>query len=254
MTAPAPTADSFFAGGYKSAKFDVPGKIYQGVIVAVPTVSQQTDFVTRTPKTYDDGSPMYQLAVPIQTDERDPEDPYDDGVRSIYVKGQMTSAIKQALRAAGRPRLEIGGTLIVRYDGDAEPQQRGMNGAKQFTAAYTPPPTMADQLLGAAPAPQAAPLVKAAAPAPAMTAPAQLGSPASVVATLPPPQATPSPGLLPTAVMAAQQSANTPLPAPAPAAMPAAAPAAGGGAGAQFTPEQLAAMQAAGIDISAFSR
>jgi hypothetical protein len=120
-------------GGAKSAKFSTVGTSVTGPIVREPEVAQQTEFGTGRPLFWDDGKPRNQLVVQIQTDQRDDAD--DDGVRAIYIKGKsLTNAVREAVKAAGAPGLEVGGVLTVTYVGDGK-ADRGMP-PKLYTAAY----------------------------------------------------------------------------------------------------------------------
>lgn len=143
--------DWLMSGGAKSAKFPEVGTVVKGSIASPPTLSQQTDFTTGALKHWDDGKPMMQLVITIQTDERDPETPDDDGLRSLYVKGAMQAAVKDAIRKSGAKGLEVGGSIAVKYTGDGVAKTRGMNPPKQFAAQYTPPAAKAvDDFLGTA--------------------------------------------------------------------------------------------------------
>ena len=144
------------AGGVPSAKFPTIGTVVKGSIVA-SEVNQQTDFTSNTPKFYDDGKPMMQAVITLQTDERDPDINDDDGLRKLYVRGQMLAAVREAIKAA-KAELEIGGILAVQYASDKASEKRGFNPAKQYVAQYQPPATgtaATNDLLGStAPAPQ----------------------------------------------------------------------------------------------------
>lgn len=146
------TAQDFLMGsGSKSAKFPTVGTTVTGQIVREPEVTQQTEFGTGRPLTWDDGKPRLQLVVQIQTSERDPQDVEDDGVRAIYVKGKsLTNAVRDAVRKAGAQGLEVGGTLTVTYVGDGE-ADRGMP-PKLYTATYQRPTPTADFLNSGQPA------------------------------------------------------------------------------------------------------
>jgi|SRR5690625_3474034 len=164
--------DFLLGGAGKSAKFEAIGDSISGTITASPEVRQQTDLATGKPKTWDDGHPIYQLVVSLQTTQRDPDDPDDDGVRNLYVKGSkkagsksLHDAVAQAVRSSGARGLEIGGTLTVKFVGERAPETRGFNPAKQYEATYTPPSNAA--FLGtddAAPAPAEQPAASAPAP------------------------------------------------------------------------------------------
>lgn len=141
-------------GGVKSAAF--PEKQYGttvgGFIVRDPELRQQTDFDDGKPKFYDNGDPMMQIVVHVQTDLRDPSDPEDDGVRAFYIKAQMLAAVRTAVRAAGGRGMEIGGHLTITYERD-EPNSRGRGKDKKiYTARYRLPTTAQaanDVLMGA---------------------------------------------------------------------------------------------------------
>jgi hypothetical protein len=129
-------SDFLMGGGIPSAKFEKPGTVVSGRIARTPEVQQQRDFDTGKPKFWDDGTPQKQIVVQLQTQLRDPQIPDDDGVRVIYIRGNMLTAIRQAVRAAGA-QLETGGTLSITYTGDGEPSKRGFNPPKLYSATYT---------------------------------------------------------------------------------------------------------------------
>ena len=142
MTPPDPMA-LLLGGGTPSAKFENVGDKVSGEIINVET-KQQTDLKDGTPKTWDDGSPMWQVVVTLQTDERDPEITDDEGRRAIYVKGSMkyasmAKAVADAVRASGAKTLEVGGTLAVQFTGEGEATSRGFNPPKLYAAAYKAP-------------------------------------------------------------------------------------------------------------------
>ncbi len=99
--------DDFLAGGGASApslKFTEIGTTYEGQVVG-SEVRNVTDFKTREPLFYDDGRPKKQLRITLNIDGEE---------RSLWAKGQMLNALREAL--AGQ-KLEIGGTIKVRFDG-----------------------------------------------------------------------------------------------------------------------------------------
>ncbi|GAA2457205.1 hypothetical protein [Streptomyces macrosporus] len=134
-----PSADEFLmGGGVPSAKFPTIGTTVAGRITERPTVEQQRDYTTGELKFWDDGKPQMQLVVTVQTDQRDPSVEDDDGTRRLYIKGQMKTAVAQAVRAAGARGLEVGGILSVTYARDGERKNPRFNAPKNFTAVYTP--------------------------------------------------------------------------------------------------------------------
>lgn len=142
-----PSADDFMTGGHRSAKFDTFGQVIGGPIVEKPRVEQQTDPKTRAPQFYPSGDPKWVLLVSVQAQ---PPTPDDDGVRTLYVKGDMKRAIQQALAQVGADRLEVGGIPLVKYVRD-EPNSSGSGLPKKcYEARYTPPAA------GSAPAPSPA--------------------------------------------------------------------------------------------------
>ncbi|WP_394425512.1 hypothetical protein [Streptomyces sp. SGAir0957] len=171
MTTPqqyqAPSADDFLmGGGVPSAKFPTLGTTVSGRITERPSVEQQRDFTTGELKFWDDGKPQMQLVVTLATNERDPENPEDDGTRRLYVKGQMKNAVASAVRSAGARGLEVGGTLTVTYSRDGQKSNPRFNAPKNFDAQYvaaaanelhTPDPSTP-----AAAAPQPAPVAQVA--------------------------------------------------------------------------------------------
>ena len=115
---------------------------------------QQTNFSTGEPLFYDDMRPRMQVAITLQTEHRgwsgvkpaniptdDNDQPlgpeHDTGLRRIYVKNEMTSAVTKACAAAGqKPRK--GGKLAVRLVG-WKPTGKG-NPMGLFEAQYQPAP------------------------------------------------------------------------------------------------------------------
>jgi hypothetical protein len=134
------TANDFLmAGGVTSAKFSAIGASIAGTIAREPEVQQQRDFTSGELKFWDDGKPMQQLQVILDTSERDPSIPDDDGQRALYVKGNMQKAVKEAIRKAGAPGIAVGGRLTVTYVADGEASKKGLNPPKLYSATYTPP-------------------------------------------------------------------------------------------------------------------
>jgi len=130
------------SGGVKGALF-IKGQPVRGRITEEPEVRQQTDFKTKELKFFKSGDPMMQLIVTVATDQRDADNPADDGTRGFYVKNQLTKTVRDAVRAAGARGLEVGGELTLtwvsggpRYEGD---QNWATESPKVFAATYVKP-------------------------------------------------------------------------------------------------------------------
>lgn len=139
MSTPQDAASFLMGSGGPAAKFPDLGTTVGGPITRIGAPMQQRDMATNAPKFWDDGNPMMQLPVDVQTDQRDTEIPNDDGVRTLYIKGQMQAAIRDAVRRSGARMLEVGGTLTVKYASDGQPAKKGFNAPKVYEATYTPP-------------------------------------------------------------------------------------------------------------------
>lgn len=162
-------ANSILMGsGAPALKFETLGTLHTGTVVAEPTSSQQTDFRTKVPETWKDGSPKMQVLVQVRTTQRDPQKPEDDGTRTLYIKGkELTNAIRNAVRQSGANGIHTGGILTVQYVADG-PAEVGFNPPKLYAASYQPP-AVSFSGVSAPPAQQAAVqqgLYPPAAPAP----------------------------------------------------------------------------------------
>ncbi|AEK09876.1 hypothetical protein FGG30_gp066 [Mycobacterium phage Pixie] len=143
-------------GGPASAKFKSHGDVVGGVIAVEPEQRQQTDLNTNEPLTWKDGSPRMQLVVTVQTDLNDPEIEDDDGMRRLFVKGEMRKAVQKAVIAAGAKGLDVGGELFVTYVGDGE-KKGNLTPPKLYSATYKKPAPGAAPAAAAAPAGDALP-------------------------------------------------------------------------------------------------
>ena len=129
-----------------SFAFDTVGDTVTGTVLDMAEV-QQTDMDTGLPATWDNGQPKMMYRVDLQTQARDPNDPADDGKRSVYLRGSRKpesqsslAAVLTAVRqATGTANLATGGILALRYVGDGQPTRRGFNAPKLYAAQYTPP-------------------------------------------------------------------------------------------------------------------
>lgn len=143
-----PDPDDLMTGGHKAAAFPDQqfGTVVGGPIVEKPRTEQQRDFDSGQPKFYDDGNPMWQIVVAVQTDQTGDD---DDGIRAFYLKSQMKKAVQDAVRRAGAGRLDVGGVLQIRYLRD-EPNSRGRGKPKKIYEARYQPPAGQTQSVGAA--------------------------------------------------------------------------------------------------------
>lgn len=123
------------AGG-KSATFPDVGTEYDGYIASYE-MRQQTDFKGGKPMTWDDGNPRMQLVVTLHTALREDDD--DDGMRTLYVKGNMQKAVRDAVAKAGARGIAVDGRLFVRYVSDGEAPGPKLSPPKMYIAKYAPP-------------------------------------------------------------------------------------------------------------------
>lgn len=190
---PRPDANDILMGGgdgIPGATFKNIGDSVEGTITAPPKAREEREFNQQTQrsdgpvKTFPSGDPIYGILVDLQTAQRDPMNPEDDGVRRVYVEGKrLKDAIRNAVAAAGGKGLEVGAYLKVAY---THQEAAGTVMAKCYAAEYRLP---GNQALMGAPAAVAQPTVAAPvaaqpvaqvpvsqpAPAPAPAAPAPAG-------------------------------------------------------------------------------
>lgn len=183
----------FLKSGNKSASFLTIGTSHGGTVLSAES-RQATDIKTGELKTWDDGKPIMQIVITVQTNERDPELEADDGKRGIYIKayGDQLRELKRAVREAGDDDVREGGTFTATYVGDGEKTNKAFDAPKLFSYSYQKPSGAAALIKGADTTPAAAPapaapvdpayaayLAAQAAPAPA-PAPEPTPAPAEV--------------------------------------------------------------------------
>ena len=167
-----PNAFLMGGGGGRSAKFDAVGAVVSGVITETPRMTQQTEYGTNKPKVWDNGDPMMQLVVTVQTELH--EDADDDGLRNFYLRGGSKredtnqGAVARAVAAGGASGLEVGGRLSIAYIGD-DPSGSG-NPRKRYAAKYERPVVPVDPFGATVAAPTADPFADATAQQAAPTA------------------------------------------------------------------------------------
>lgn len=201
--------DFFAPRASHSWKFTNPGDTHTGTITEVSDARQATEFGSNEPAFWDREKtrPKMQVAVTLDTTERDPQDANDTGNRTLWVvedgrSGSILSAIRQAVHQAGAGTIDIGGQLTVAFSGFDPNSKNPANPRKIYSASYVPPAPAGGMFTNQAPAQPAAAPATPAAPAPA--APAQPVAPAPVAQP-----AAPAPAAQPVAAPA------TPAPAPA---------------------------------------
>lgn len=150
--------DDFMAGGAKTIPFDNVGDTVTGVVLAQPEARKQTHPDTGEPKLFPNGQPMIMWAIRVATELRDPQDPYDDGERVIYLKWKSQDAVKNAVRASGAQTIEPGGILTLTMSGLGEKKKAAWNAPKEWQARYQPPPNNFMDNNGGQAQQQAAPL------------------------------------------------------------------------------------------------
>lgn len=115
------------------------GKWVVGTVVSME-LTQQTEFGSDTLKWYDEAKtrPMMQVVFTLQTDERNPADENDDGMRRLFAKGNMVGAIKHAIKKSGYAGDVTGGKLGICWTGEGE-AKKGMAPPKLYAAKFAPP-------------------------------------------------------------------------------------------------------------------
>ena len=129
-------------GGIKSVKFPTIGTVVTGTIIEPPKAQQMTKYGTNEPDFWPSGDPKMQIVVTIQTDLRD--DDKDDGKRRLYITPRMMPPVRDAVRRAGAPGLEVGGRITVKW---VSGTGQGQGNPKVYAAEYTRPALDPDSLL-----------------------------------------------------------------------------------------------------------
>lgn len=185
--------DFFAPRASHSWKFTNPGDTHTGTITEVSDARQAAEYGSNELAYWDKERtrPKMQVAVTLDTAERDPQDANDTGKRTLWVvedgrSGSILSAIRQSVHQAGAGTIDIGGQLTVTFSGFDPNSKNPANPRKIYSASYVPPAPAGGMFTNQEPAqPAAAP----AAPAPA--APAQPVAPAPAQPVAAP--ATPAP-------------------------------------------------------------
>lgn len=190
--------DFFAPRASHSWKFTNPGDTHTGTITEVSDARQATEYGSNELAYWDKERtrPKMQVAVTLDTAERDPQDANDTGKRTLWVvedgrSGSILSAIRQAVHQAGAGTIDIGGQLTVTFSGFDPNSKNPANPRKIYSASYVPPAPAGGMFTNQAPAQPAAAPAPAAPAAPAQPAPAAPAAPAP--AAQPAAPATPAP-------------------------------------------------------------
>lgn len=180
--------DFFAPRASHSWKFTNPGDTHTGTITEVSDARQATEYGSNELAYWDKERtrPKMQVAVTLDTAERDPQDANDTGKRTLWVvedgrSGSILAAIRHAVAQAGAGTIDIGGQLTVAFSGFDPNSKNPANPRKIYTAAYQ------------APAPAGGMFTNQAAAQPAAPAPAAQPAPAPAPAQPVPAPATPAP-------------------------------------------------------------
>lgn len=189
--------DFFAPRASHSWKFTNPGDTHTGTITEVSDARQATEYGSNELAYWDKERtrPKMQVAVTLDTAERDPQDANDTGKRTLWVvedgrSGSILSAIRQAVHQAGAGTIDIGGQLTVAFSGFDPNSKNPANPRKIYSASYVPPAPAGGMFTNQAPAqPVAQPVAAPAPAAPAPVQPVPAAAPAQPVAA----PATPAP-------------------------------------------------------------
>jgi hypothetical protein len=123
------------SGGPPAHKFEDIG---DRVTIRIESIEKtaQTDFATGEALTWPNGDTKWQFVISgVDTATGEPT--------RVFAKGQMLSAVKEALRAA-EAKPETGGELTIKFDSEEPSQTRGFNPRKIYKAKYVAPAPVAD--------------------------------------------------------------------------------------------------------------
>jgi len=143
---------------------DAPvGTVFTGTITSAPKLVQARDFDSGNPKTWPDGNPVMSVVIILDVNGEP---------RSVWAQkpSSMFAALVAAQKEANAGPMQEGGTLAIKFIGEApNTKNPKLNPAKQYAARYTPPVAQVDPF-GDTPATQP---VQAARPASPAARPAQ---------------------------------------------------------------------------------
>jgi len=123
-------------GGTPSVKFPVLGSTIIGAVTKPIKVTEVRDPATKEVKRWPNGDPKMQVIIELQTELRESDD--DNGERTLWAKGQMQNAIRDAVREAGAKGILPGGVLQVTWSSEKK-SSSGLQPQKIYSANYWPP-------------------------------------------------------------------------------------------------------------------
>ena len=144
--------DLIMGSSVEAAKFAKIGDLVQGTIVKIGDKQQARKFRTDGKlgdlATWDDGQPIWQVRIDIQTDVRDPMIQHDDGIRGLYIRAgsELRKVVQEAVRMSGSKEIVVGGFLGVQFVGE-EPSGAAVD-KKLYAAVYRPPNPGSSLLMG----------------------------------------------------------------------------------------------------------
>lgn len=131
-----PDIDDLISGGAAAYKFETIGDTCKGRVARADT-QQQTDFGTGVPKTFPDGKPMMQIVVTVTQDDGEDAALYFKGGKFEAGEGSGQSSLEALKTALGSNKLEVGGTLAMKFSGYGKPTKG--QPPKLYVCQYTPP-------------------------------------------------------------------------------------------------------------------
>lgn len=159
------TPDEWLKGGKGAPSYfkkgDQFGKKLTGLITSI-TLQQERDYLSGDPKFYDDGNPIQQLVLEVQTEERDPADPKDKGLRRTFLKNRHKGALMAAVEEGGGSVLQKGARFTQEFTGTTPNADPKMNDSRDYKFTYVSPANVA---LQAGAAPKSEPVAETATPA-----------------------------------------------------------------------------------------
>lgn len=138
-------SDQFmFGAGITSAKLPNIGDNIRGLIYEVSDPYTARDIDGKI-EYWDEDLPTKrekkQVRLTLLTEERDPEDEEDDGLRAFYLKEgtNLRRVIADAVVAADAKKWALGGELYVEYEENGKPRNKSYKPPKLHKAEYTKP-------------------------------------------------------------------------------------------------------------------